>query len=746
MNDVVRLLGTHGDEALRAELARWEALRATLPPQRYTPPVEPTARTLFTLDGIPGAGKSTTQRWLQPALGAAYFSMARFAEARGVTADDRREHQLATRQPHPVDVAFLEQLAACPSRFVVLEKFPRSVVEAAAMLQFVRRHGWRFEVLHLHLPGDAVELSTRRQIERGPRHGRMPEPDYARHRALVHLSRATSGRETLRAAGIPIHVFDMTRPEEENRAAIRRALGLDASALPFLRRPLEQLERSARELGVEEAWVGGGAVYRPFWNDRFGPMQRPTDLDVAVDDERASQPLLEALERAAPDERWSVLSPAARLQGRWGISTEDSFEAKHFTTFLHRGGLVRLREGRIELRLPPGVEASLWSGTIELNPRLLERLSPDQRAELLAKETHHLPRALSDYPGLTIAPSTSEALRGGAHWRDHRPARILAGWPALKREVVRTQSSRPRPALAHRRRALNRTERALAQELLRLHREAAPRAEPPSHPPRRPLPERGELLTLAREADDATFGGWVLEQIHHHRPLGGRDALLHAVLDGSRFASTLRAQRHALGPMHQGFTLGRHLAQSLLELRTNELLADHAPARREELRLALRLALLFHDVGKLAGERPQPHGLVSARLFQRFGPEAFPAHLLPLTCWLIRTHDLLGAFARGLTEKEGHPIGDYTLDPAAPSSYAGALDADAARAALRASGLPLAEAAALHRALWCADVGSIAALRWLLPVAPVVQELLVRGAREAKVVWDGPERRRAPPP
>lgn len=743
MNDVVSLLRTHGDEALLEELARWEALRAQLPVAACTPPVATTARTLFTLDGIPGAGKSTTQRWLQPALGAAYFSMARFAEARGVSADERREHQLATRQPHPVDVAFLEQLAACPSRFVVLEKFPRSVVESAAMLEFVRRHGWRFEVLHLQLPGDAVTLSTQRQIERGPRHGRMPEPDYARHRALVHLSRATSGRETLRAAGVPIHAFDMTRPEAENRAAIRRALGLDASALGFPRDALAQLERTARALGVEGAWVGGGAVYRAFWNDRFGPTQRPTDLDVAVEDERASQPLLQALERDAPDERWSVLSPAARLQARWGLRTDSSHEAKHFTTFLHRGGLVRLREGRIELLLPPGVEASLWSGSIGLNERLLERLTPAQRAELLTKETHHLPRALSDYPGLAIEPATSEALRGGAHWRDHKPDRILAGWHALKREVVRTQAGNPRAASPHRRRALRPSERPLAHALLQLHREREPRAAPPSLPPRRPIPERGELLTLAREADDATFGCWVLEQIHHHRPLGGRDPLLHAVLDGSLFSSTLRTPLHALGPMHQGFTLGRHLAQALLELRTDALLEPHTPGRREELRLALRLAMLFHDVGKLAGERPQPHGLVSARLFQRLHPPAFPAHLLPLTCWLIRTHDLFGAFARGLTEKEGHPIGDYALDPDAPSSYAGALDADAARAALRASGLPLDEAAALHGAVWSADVGSIASLRWLQPVAPLVAELLVRGGREARAAWSGTERRRA---
>jgi hypothetical protein len=239
-----QLLAQYRDEVLLSELAQWERVRASAAAPRYEPPPQANARTFITLDGIPGAGKSTTQKWLMPALGAAYFSMARFAEARGVTADERRRHQLAT-EPHRVDEAFLETLARSTSRYVLLEKFPRSVIEAVGLLRAARLHGWRFEVLHLQLPGDCVALSTRRQLERGPRHGRMPEPEYAQHRALVHLARATSGRETLRASGVPIHAFDMTRPAEENLAAIRRALGLDFEALDWHRGPLEILAQAA---------------------------------------------------------------------------------------------------------------------------------------------------------------------------------------------------------------------------------------------------------------------------------------------------------------------------------------------------------------------------------------------------------------------------------------------------------------------------------------------------------------------
>jgi hypothetical protein len=83
------LLSAYGAVDLLKELAAWEDVRSRCTAPRYEAPSDPAARTLISLDGIPGAGKSTTQRWLQPALGAAYFSMARFAEARNVSAATR---------------------------------------------------------------------------------------------------------------------------------------------------------------------------------------------------------------------------------------------------------------------------------------------------------------------------------------------------------------------------------------------------------------------------------------------------------------------------------------------------------------------------------------------------------------------------------------------------------------------------------------------------------------------------------
>jgi adenylate kinase family enzyme len=709
---------------LLAELREWEAVRKSGVPPWYEAPRELNARTLITLDGIPGAGKSTTQRWLQPALGASYFSMARFAQAHGVTAEERMQHQRSTRTPHALDEAFLSTLAESDARFIVLEKFPRSVVEAHALLRVVRERGWRFELLHFRLPGDSVACSVQRQLDRGPRHGRMPAQAHAQHRALVHLARATSGRETLRAAGVPIHAFDTTSPPEEIARQVRRALQLDADSLSLHRRPLEVLERVAREVGVAEACVSSGSVYRAFWNGRFGPMQRPTDVDVAVDDERAVSPLLRALEREAPDERWSVLCPMTRLRERFGIETNSIAESKRFTTFSHRAGLLRLNEGRAELCFPDGVEACLRNGVVQLNASFLERLDERRRAEVIARHTHHLPRALKDYPGLRVADETARLL--GA---THRPRTVGSHWSTLKTLAVEAQREREREH-AFCRRALNAEELVVAREILHFHRTSEHLPEPPLQP------ALAEPSADWRASDDARFGSWFLEQTHHHAPRGGADPYLRAVLDFSLFAAKLRVRHVEQSPMHQGWTLDRHLAQSVLELRTDTLLQrlakTHDDAWLCDLRLAMRMAMLFHDTGKLLGPRPRRHACISARLFARFRPAWFPERLLELTQWLIRTHDLFGSFGRGLTDKQGTRPADYaSVDLELSTSYFGAFDSQAVRAELLASGLPLDEATAINKAIWCADIGSIAALRWLLPVADLVERLvLVRGPRD----------------
>ncbi|HLT29727.1 MAG TPA: hypothetical protein VK013_06775, partial [Myxococcaceae bacterium] len=197
---------------------------------------------------------------------------------------------------------------------------------------------------------------------------------------------------------------------------------------------------------------------------------------------------------------------------------------------------------------------------------------------------------------------------------------------------------------------------------------------------------------------------------------------------------TLRTLHREQSVMHQGWTLERHLAQSVLQLQTDALLGRlserHDSKWCKDLRLSMRLAMLFHDTGKLLGSRPRRHAIISAALFARFRPEWFPEALVPLTQWCIRTHDVFGAFSRGLTDKKGVAPGEYREDLSLETSYFAALDSQALRAVLLESGLPLEEAVGINKALWCADIGSIATLRWLLPVADLVERLVLAPAAE----------------
>jgi hypothetical protein len=617
-----------------------------------------------------------------------------------------------------------------------------------AFVRWARAQRIRVELFFFEFPDDPVAASVRRQLDRGARRGKAVTAPFAAERAMKNLARSSSGRWTLEQLGVPVHRIDATRPIAETAQRIRQALGLDPALLEVESAPLQRLQQVAEALGIE-AWVGAGHFYRPFWNGRFGPVQRPTDVDVAVDRPEEIAPLLRALQQAHPQERWSVLAPSAAVAAKLGISTGSAREAKAFTRLLHRGGLVRWNGAGLEWHFAPGAEAALRGGVLRLNAALFERLDPAQRSAMLARVAEKIPRTLSDYPGLGLDRATCERLGAGFVARAPRP--VASTWTALKTEVASVQQRRREVAFC--RRALGPEEREVAEEILRFHRRSPRSAEGPPPPvpvplpapleARRALPHRprsaedlavpaptgsaGWLHHLGLEAGDGVFREWLHEQVHHHRPPGGADPFLRALLSFELFPPRLREASKAQSAMHQGWTLERHLAASALALDTAEALdACGTLLDRRKLRLALRLAMLFHDTGKLVtGPRPRRHPVISARLFAQHRPAWFPDELVPLTRWMIESHDLFGAFGRGITEKQGAPVGEYALDLGAASSYPGALDAQALRARLLASGLPLAPAAVIAKALWRADIGSIAALRWLLPVAERVERLVL---------------------
>lgn len=126
--------------------------------------------------------------------------------------------------------------------------------------------------------------------------------------------------------------------------------------------------------------------------------------------------------------------------------------------------------------------------------------------------------------------------------------------------------------------------------------------------------QRGPLPDLLRsyfQASDGVFREWVLNQRRSRNPKGGRDVLLAAVFDYSLIGHG-HAQAGAQLPIHCGWTVAQHTLETLLQLRTSGsslLLVQHllseimefalSPLLASQLVLALRMAALFHAMGKV---------------------------------------------------------------------------------------------------------------------------------------------------
>lgn len=129
----------------------------------------------------------------------------------------------------------------------------------------------------------------------------------------------------------------MPAPPHANAAAIRRALGADVASLPWHLPPLSDARARGRPPGRRR--LGRRRERRPAFvgSARFGPLQLPTDVDVAVN--------LEAHVASSCCARWSgpprtsagpALPRQTRLLQRHGLATSSAAQAKRLATFLHR--------------------------------------------------------------------------------------------------------------------------------------------------------------------------------------------------------------------------------------------------------------------------------------------------------------------------------------------------------------------------------------------------------------------------
>jgi hypothetical protein len=225
------------------------------------------------------------------------------------------------------------------------------------------------------------------------------------------------------------------------------------------------------------------------------------------------------------------------------------------------------------------------------------------------------------------------------------------------------------------------------------HERTTPAIEPLPVPARASLPD-GDPWSVP----DEEFREWMLDQALLRVPRTRPDPDLHAIL---------APQRGEQKPTHQGWETAHHAVMAALALDTAYL----DPRDRR----AVRIAMLLHDVGKIYNVwTPGSHPLIGAKQWRQFGPSWLSTAEAELITFLIANHDALGLMDRGVMSAE----------------FRGAVTPLQLRTTLVASGRSLHEALRLNSAVYQADIGAVAALRWLLPLTPLLEGLVLAAAGE----------------
>lgn len=400
-----------------------------------------------------------------------------------------------------------------------------------------------------------------------------------------------------------------------------------------------------------EAWVTGDAYFNPYFAGRFGPELFPLEIEVGAPDGTDAQQLLARLRRRAPTYRWAAahLAPA-------GVAA---------------GALVA---GCGRLMLLKGLPTYCFD-----NRAARHHLEQGLLVPCAGREADAKPQALalvSRYPGLRADFLRYEGKRMSVRYEE-----IDA--------LIRDQEYGGR-----RRRGFefSEEERPVAEAIRQWHRTTQPKASPVPVPAAHRLPS-DEPWT----APDAEFRAWIIDQTLSTNRASDPDGCLHAALDAQRGSEQK--------PTHQGWETWQHVVYALIALETDQL----EPADRR----AVRVAMLFHDIGKLRNIwTPGCHALVGAKVWLRFSQFDLRNDEVDLISSLIRTHDILALLDRGIMRDD----------------FRGAVSPAEIRQLLANFGRSLPEALALMRAVYRADIGSVPTLRWLLPLVPLLEEVVLAGS------------------
>ena len=233
------------------------------------------------------------------------------------------------------------------------------------------------------------------------------------------------------------------------------------------------------------------------------------------------------------------------------------------------------------------------------------------------------------------------------------------------------------------------------------------------------------------------FREWLLDQSRSRSPIGGADRYLRSVLDMTLYVGLPNVCFNGQQKItHGGWMLDQHLVFAALNLETDRFVSAFAQANDEhmskQLRAGLRLGMLHHDIGKLVSiNEPGKHNRASVDLWDRTAPPWIEDMAHRVTRLVMLGHDAFGRLARGMTEKDDCDIMDAAFDVQSTPSAPGAMDPETIIELLDRQNIPGCDRTTLLRILrhaWEADVASVHSLRWVLPIADLVERMLNKTA------------------
>lgn len=521
----------------------------------------------------------------------------------------------------------------------------------------------------------------------------------------------------------------------------------------FDTRTLRALMEGSNALAIE-AWGACGMFYRPFLNGRFGPPQISHDADIAVRTVADAVALDAWLHQHHGWRRWAVY--AAGPDGDFPYGPH---------CLRMRLGAVRMVDvvGRIEvLAHSQQVLDDLRDGLVALEGANKHAFNGD--ADFMAQAVGRARKLLREYPGLRLNGRLAQAY--AAQFGKHKPTAALGAFTIdLHKAVVKAEACAVKSTAPVVWKGLTESELSEAREVVNHYRTADRRSQavPVTAPAALPAPLQAQadakrfaevsrlpepeivdlpapegfvswLHFVCTQVDDATFREWLSNQIRARKPYGGRDTYLPAMLSGNLYKGRTGVKHDGEQKVtHGGWQLDQHLASSAQQLATDGLFTElrtrgWSLESAQQVRAAMRLAMLHHDIGKLVSvNKPGAHGGASVALWNDTAPEWVDETTKKLAAFCMMGHDYFGRLARAITEKVNVALDDNEFNLNAPTSYRGAMCPQKIADIIARYGTPDWRVyARILRLVWEADAGSVQTLRWVLPVADPIERILLK--------------------